>query len=105
MRCACCVLMTVQSAIPSRPASKLARLVSQLLSGSRPNAEGGSDAAVQHHVDAAALALLDVAQTSVYRITNTYGAVLSSVVAQTRPLVGTTADAQALLESFLSYQQ
>lgn len=82
-------------------------------SGSRRSGSGGGDASssssssdgVQHHVDAAALALLDVAQTCVYRITNTYGAVLGSVVAQGRPLVGTTADAQALLQSFLDYQQ
>jgi hypothetical protein len=60
---------------------------------------------MQHHVDAAAVALLDVAQTCVYRITNTYGAVLGSVVAQVPPLVGTAADAVALLNSFLAYEQ
>jgi hypothetical protein len=68
------------------------------------SSDSSSDAA-QHHVDAAALALLDVSQTCVYRITNTYGAVLSSVVAQARPLVGTSADAVALLDSFLAHQQ
>jgi hypothetical protein len=98
----------IQSAIPSRPSSKLAHTVSQLLSGSGSSISGSSSEggdAVQHHVDAAAVALLDVAQMCVYRITNAYGAVLGSVVGQVPPLVGSKGDAVALLNSFLAYEQ
>jgi hypothetical protein len=98
----------VQSAIPSRPSSKLAHVVSQLFSGrgssSSSNSSDGSDAA-QHHVDAAAVALLDVAQTCVYRISNTYGAVLGSVVMQSKPVVGSTSEVYALLQTFLNFEQ
>lgn len=100
------------SAIPSRPSSKLAHALSCLLSGSSLSSSSGcggdgssSEAAAQHHVDSAALSLLDVAQTCVYRITATYGAVLGSVVAGAVPVVGTAAESCALLQTFLDYEQ
>lgn len=104
------LLSAAQSAIPSRPSSKLAHVVSCLLSGSSFSSSGGgeggsSEAAAQHHVDLAALALLDVAQTCVYRITATYGAVLGSVVAGAAPVVGTASESCTLLQTFLDYEQ
>jgi hypothetical protein len=56
-------------------------------------------------VDAAACALLDTAKTCTYRLTNTYGEVLASVVVKHKPLVGTVGEAQALLASFLAHQE
>lgn len=92
-----------QSSIPVRPASATARLLQRLTSGGRGGActNGGP----QQHVDAAACALLDTAKTCTYRLTNTYGQVLASVVVKYKPLVGTVGEAQALLESFLAHQQ
>lgn len=64
-----------------------------------------SNAAPQQHVDVATCALLDTAKTCTYRITNTYGEVLMSVVAKTRPFVGTAAETRALLASFLDHRE
>jgi hypothetical protein len=109
----------LQSAIHSRPSSRLAQVLAGVSSGGLTGAlrtalrssinAGGRDASAngspQQHVDAAAWALLDVAKTCTYRVTNTYGGVLASLVAARKPLVGTTADAQALLAGFLACEQ
>jgi hypothetical protein len=86
-----------------RPASAAARLLQRLTSGGCTGtyANGGA----QQHVDAAACALLDTAKTCTYRLTNTYGEVLASVVVKHKPLVGTVGEAQALLASFLAHQE
>lgn len=89
------------SSIPVRPASAAARLLQRITSGGSAAGAGGP----QQHVDAAACALLDTAKTCTYRLTNTYGEVLMSVAAKQPPLVGTAAEAQALLASFLAHQE
>lgn len=106
--CFCCMLLTavwprccLQSSIPVRPASAAARLLQRITSGGSAAGAGGP----QQHVDAAACALLDTAKTCTYRLTNTYGEVLMSVAAKQPPLVGTAAEAQALLASFLAHQE
>jgi hypothetical protein len=93
----------VQSSIPVRPASAAARLLQRITSGG--SAGAAASGGPQQHVDAAACALLDVAKTCTYRLTNTYGEVLMSVVAQQKPLVGSVAKAQALLASFLEHAE
>jgi hypothetical protein len=85
-----------------RPASAAAHLLQRITSSGSAGARSG---APQQHVDAAACALLDTAKTCTYRLTNTYGEVLASVVAKHKPLVGTAAEAQALLASFLAHQE
>eukprot|EP00882_Tetradesmus_deserticola_P023706 GHRQ01025812.1.p1 GENE.GHRQ01025812.1~~GHRQ01025812.1.p1 ORF type:complete len:352 (+),score=189.39 GHRQ01025812.1:92-1147(+) len=91
------------SSIAVRPASAAARLLQRLSSAGSGGAcaNGGP----QQHVDAAACALLDTAKTCTYRLTNTYGEVLASVVVKYKPLVGTVGEAQVLLDSFLAHQQ
>jgi hypothetical protein len=76
-----------------------------VVTGSSSSPSGEASRAAQQHVDVATCSLLDTAKTCTYRITNTYGAVLTSVVAQCKPLVGSAADATALLNSFLQYQE
>lgn len=98
-----CLLPGVQSSIPSRPATPAARLVQRITNSSSGGA--GSEGAPQQHVDAATCALLDTAKTCMYRITSTYQDVLTSVVAKSKPLVGSSAEAQALLASFLANQE
>jgi hypothetical protein len=104
--CFCARGIHTQSAIPSRPASPLAHLLERFSRGGSGAGNGSSSSSgSQQHVDAAACALLDVAKTCTYRLTNTYGGVLASLVGARQPLVGTTAEAQALLASFLACEQ
>eukprot|EP00879_Flechtneria_rotunda_P014357 GHRR01014997.1.p1 GENE.GHRR01014997.1~~GHRR01014997.1.p1 ORF type:complete len:378 (+),score=149.63 GHRR01014997.1:235-1368(+) len=92
------------SSIPSQPGTATARLLDKLI-GSGSSSGGAAQSQQQHHVAAAACALLDVAKTCTYRVTNTYGAVLASVVAQSKSPIGTSAQAQALLKGFLTYEE
>eukprot|EP00878_Enallax_costatus_P032148 GHUV01035258.1.p1 GENE.GHUV01035258.1~~GHUV01035258.1.p1 ORF type:complete len:337 (+),score=102.80 GHUV01035258.1:564-1574(+) len=90
------------SSIPSKPRNRLGRLIQRITLRS---SSSSSSAAPQQHVDTATCALLDTAKTCTYRITNTYGEVLSSVVAKSRPLIGTSTESQTLLASFLAHRE
>lgn len=98
----------LQSALAHRTggAAELAqRLLLRGGRAARPGRGGGGWGA--HHVDPAALALLDTAKSGVYRVVGAFGPVLSGVLANAKaaPAFGSAATAGAVLAGFLEQEE